>query len=147
MNLASGRRTGGAWRPSFLLALLLLLVLCSTVSAQPVETSPRPSTDWKTRYYSLAQKVLRLEKAWDKQKIDFETAQELVASLRTSLDLSQQAVARSIRSSESLQTRLDVISAQIKEVERAAKAAIVRASVIWGLIGVAAGLLAGILIE
>ena len=145
MNLSLSRRTGGAPRRLFWVALLFLLALSSTAIAQPVETSPRPSINWRAKYYSLAGKVLKLERAWNDEKLTTQRARELVTSLQTSLSLSQTETEKSISLSESLQIRLDVISVQIQEVEAAAQAAI-RSARITGYIVGAVGVVLGILI-
>ncbi len=152
MNHSPDRLAGGRPRRSFWAALLFLLALSSTAIAQPVETSPRPSTDWKVRYYSLARKIVSLEKAWEKYKIDSETAKTLLAELEAShqilqesLTASQMSAQRSVDLSASLQTRFDAISQKILEVEAAAQAAIRNAQITGYIIG-ATGVVLGILI-
>ena len=147
MNLSPGRRTGGASLRSFCFVLLSLLAWSSIANAQPIETSPSGSPNWKARYYSLARKIVSLEKAWAKYKLDSETARTLLAELRIShaslqesLTDSQMSAQRSAGLSASLRTRFDTIWAQIQEVERAAQSAIRRAWITGAVVGIPVGI-------
>ena len=138
------RLIGGAPLLLWLLLCCALLLSVTSANAQPVATSPNSSTDWKARYYSLAQKILSLEKAWGKHKLDYSKARELVTSLQVSLTASQTEVASSIASSVRLQTRLDTILEQIQEVEKTAKAQVLTARIVAG-VAIVLGILAAIL--
>ena len=140
-------RTGGAPRRLCWFALLLLLALSSTVNAQPIENSASPLTSWKAKYYLLAGKVLKLERAWNEERLTMQKARELVTSLQTSLSLSQMETEKSISLSETLQIRLDAISAQILEVEAVALAAIRSAWIRGAAIGAGAIAAVWIVIE
>ena len=156
---SSGRRTGGAPRRLFWAVLLSLLVLSSTVSAQPIETSGSQSQIWKSRYLQLAQKVTRLEKAWSKQKLAYDEAVSIWNSLKTehsllqdslttsgqSLGDSEATVARLTSLSNRLSNRLSGISQEISEVKAAAQAAIRNAQLTGWIVG-AGGIILGILI-
>ena len=133
-------RVLGVLQQSFLLSLLLLLLLVSLASAQPFETSSRPSIDWKGRYYKLAEKVLKLEKAWSDRVISYETLktsfQELELShqtLQEFLTASEMENEKSIVLSETLQTRLDAISVELEVTKEIAVMAI-RDARIQGLV-------------
>jgi len=116
-----GRLTGGAPLILWFLLCCALLLSVTSANAQPFETSLTPSTDWKARYYSLAQKALKLERAWSEHRISYETLKqsfiELEEShqiLQTLLTDSRQETERSTALSERLQTRLDAISLEIE---------------------------------
>ena len=147
------RSIGGGPLLLWLLLCCALLLSVTSAHAQPVETSPRPSTDWKARYYSLAQKVLKLETAWKSQRIDYETLktslrelEESHETLQESLTASQSEVARLTSLSETLQTRFDAISQKIQEVETAAQAAIRSAWLKGAAVGAGAVVVVGLLV-
>ena len=146
MHSNPARSIGGAPLLLWLLLCLALLLGVTNYSVAQTENSPRSSTDWKARYYSLAQKVLKLETAWNSRQIDYETLKrsfrELEAShqiLQGSLTASEKEVARLTPLSETLLTRFDEISAQIQEVEKTAQAAIRRAWITGVVVGIPVG--------
>ncbi len=174
MKHVGDRSTCGAPLLLWLLLCLALLFGVTSHSEAQTENSPTSSTNWKARYYALLPKVAKLETAWEVYKETLESAQQKSATLSSDLAAllnekqsllnelnelnelaenwqtrfrgSQAEVARLIPLSESLQTRLDAISARIQEVEQTAQAAIVRAAAVWGFIGFVLGMIVKMLL-